>query len=264
MAELYRFHHIISGFSDKPKVLFLHGFMGRIDEWDAQNESFRPDYQCMFLDLPGHGATEVRHKAGYEFIKCAEGIAELIRQKHFSPVSIVGYSLGGRIALYIALSWPDEVNHLVLESASPGIATKEDRLKRSQQDALLAEKLKVEWPEFVENWYRQPLFKGIFESSQFSRMIERKKLNNPEKLACVLNKMGQGAQPPLWNDLKNLQKPVLLLTGANDPKYMFITEKMTKKIPHCTRLVIPDCSHNIHLQNPGRFNAEVRNFLSRD
>jgi len=127
-----------------------------------------------------------------------------------------------------------------------------------------ADQIKRKWPAFVENWYRQPVFKGIVESPYFSQMVERKKLNDPEKLALVLDRMGQGAQPSLWNNLKDLKKLVRLLAGDQDSKYLILTEKMKKEIPQSTRRVIAECSHNIHLQNPGQFNLEVMKFFSSD
>jgi 2-succinyl-6-hydroxy-2,4-cyclohexadiene-1-carboxylate synthase len=261
MPKLYRFHYVILGQTDKPKILFLHGFMGSISDWKGVSDLMSPDYRCLILDLPGHGATQVRKNTGYDFTTCAKGIKELLKEINFYPVNLVGYSLGGRIALYMTVVWPDLINRVVLESASPGILGKKDRLDRVQKDTLLAEQLKREWPDFVNNWYQQPLFKGISKSIHFRKMITNKKHNNPDELALALRGMSQGIQPSLWHRLKDVKTRVLLLTGALDTKYMHITEKMEKKLPYCTRHVFPDCSHNIHIQCPDRYNTELRNFL---
>jgi len=262
MREFIHFNYAVSGSHDKSTVLFLHGFMGEIDDWQAQNKDLSRDYHCLFLDLPGHGATEVSHLSGYDFVICAKNIVNFLKKNHFEPVNIVGYSLGGRLALYMSIYWPNLINRLILESASPGIAGDEDRLLRIHQDALLAEQIRSNWPGFIENWYRQPIFKDIFDSPGFAEMVKRKKLNDPEKLAYVLSGMGQGAQPSLWNHLKRINQPVLLLTGKLDSKYMVISQKMQNEIPNCLRYPVDDCSHNIHLQKPETFNSEVKNFLS--
>jgi len=260
-GKLYQFNYQIIGREDSPKLLFIHGFMGDLVDWKEVVELLRDRYQCLILDLPGHGRTQVFKVRGFQFTECVSGITDLLQHLKFYPAFIVGYSMGGRIALHLTLNSPNLVNAVVLESASPGIKDKVERAERRKHDLQLASQLQLEWPDFLYSWYDQPLFTATRLHRKFFKLLQRRMNNNPQHLALVIEGMGQGAQPSLWNQLADVHTPVHILAGKQDSKYVNLTAKMAKRLPNCSRILVEGCTHNIHFEDPRRFTAELENII---
>ena len=262
---IYRFHGFSGGTSGDPVLLFLHGFMGSSADW-AEVFSLLPSrLRALALDLPGHGRTTVQSSSGkgcFTLSTVAQAIARWHAEQGWPPVILIGYSMGGRLALYLALHHPEMARCVVLESASPGIQDAAERYRRRQRDEQLARELEQDaFPRFLDRWYRQPLFASLRKHPVFPRLLQQRQKNHPALLAQVLREMGAGSQPPLWDKLPLLKKPLLLLVGENDPKFRAISEKMAKVTGRCTIKVIPDCGHNIHRENPGAFVQALREWI---
>lgn len=251
-------------------VLFLHGFMGRGRDWDRIAGALPPGYSALYPDLPGHGETFVPPGAtGYAIEQCAALLLEDLDELGVPQCAVVGYSMGGRVALYLALHHPGRVSRLVLESASPGLPDESVRARRRQHDKTLAYAFEAAardgaqaWRTCLEQWYRQPLFESLHAHPQvLQELIENRVKNDPAALAQSLRGMGAGTQPSLWDALDTLASPTLLLTGALDRKYRQIAEDMCERNPIIVRHEMDGCGHNVHLENPTGYLSVLKGFL---
>ncbi len=267
ILENYQLHYSFSGSSGKPTILFLHGFMGNSHEFDEAIQLLSDKFYCLTVDLPGHGKTQVL--GGDEYYKMANtahALINLLDELKIIKCFLVGYSMGGRLALYLTLHFPQRFPKVVLESASPGLLTEAEQLERVKRDEQIARKLvrsvaKTDFAAFLSNWYNQPIFGSIKNNPQFQRLIETRLQNNPIELAKSLQLMGTGCQPSLWDSLKENTNPLLLLVGESDEKFLTINTKMAKISDCCQLKVISNYGHNIHFENPLAFVENVRFFF---
>ena len=167
MAESYRLHHELLGPDERgdkaagPALLFLHGFMGSGQDWAETVEAF-PDYRCILVDLPGHGLSAGCPPGLYPMPQAALALLAVLDDLGVETCVPVGYSMGGRLALYLALTHPDRCRAVVLESGSPGLASEREREGRREWDESKATELERQGLDaFLEDWYRQPLFHSI-------------------------------------------------------------------------------------------------------
>ncbi|WP_071189083.1 2-succinyl-6-hydroxy-2,4-cyclohexadiene-1-carboxylate synthase [Trichormus sp. NMC-1] len=265
--EKYKFNYSLIDNSQKPLILFLHGFMGNLDEFDEAIKLLGEDFSYLTLDLPGHGKTQVL--GGDEYYKMeqtAPAIINLLDELKISQCFLIGYSMGGRLALYLTLYFPEKFIKVVLESASPGIPTDTERLARIKSDFQIASKLtriinKKDFQTFLNNWYNQPIFGNIKNHSQYPPMLESRLENNPLELVKSLQFMGNGYQPSLWEKLEQNKLPLLLLVGKNDKKFVNINTAMSYRCEFSQLRIINKSAHNIHLENTLDFVKNIRNFL---
>ena len=211
-----------------------------------------PYFCCLTVDLPGHGLTQVlAADAYYQMPATAEALIKLLQQLNIKTCYLVGYSMGGRLALYLTVNFPSYFKQVILESASPGLKTASARTARIEQDLQLAQTLESsDFPTFLTRWYANPLFASIKNQPQYEAMIERRLNNNPLLLAKSLSHMGTGKQPNLWNKLNNLSTSLLLIVGKLDHKFVAINQEIAQLNQQIKLKIIPQCGHNIHLENP--------------
>ncbi|AFZ02076.1 2-succinyl-6-hydroxy-2,4-cyclohexadiene-1-carboxylate synthase [Calothrix sp. PCC 6303] len=266
-CENYQIHYSVIGDINKPIIMFLHGFMGNIYEFDLLISLLKDSFSCLVVDLPGHGKTQVLgNDKYYSMENTAQTIINLLDNLQINKCFLVGYSMGGRLGLYLALKFPHRFPQIVLESASPGLADEKQRLNRQISDHQIARKLiRLTKPEdfltFLINWYQQPIFGNIQQHPQFDNLITTRLSNSPPNLAKSLQIMGTGYQPSLWNQLENNINPILLLVGKNDQKFVEINQMMVAKSDFCRLKLIPHAAHNIHFVKPLDFVQEVKNFF---
>lgn len=260
----YHWHYSIHGNQDQPFILFLHGFLGDGHDFDAVISLLSDQVCCLTVDLPGHGKTKVWGGDEYYTIpQTAQGLIRLLSQLEISPCSLVGYSMGGRLALYLALNFPQSFNRVVLESASPGLKTATEQAQRRDRDAQLAQQLDTgDFSDFLRRWYSQPLFVSLKQHPNFEQMLNRRHHNHPEELAKSLRYMGTGCQPSLWQQLPTNQLPLLLLVGEQDAKFRAINTEMANVCPQAQLKILNDCGHNVHWENPNLFAQQIREFLA--
>jgi 2-succinyl-6-hydroxy-2,4-cyclohexadiene-1-carboxylate synthase len=255
----YRFHYEQYGESHLPKVLFLHGFMGCGKDFASLIHTLLPNVCCLTVDLPGHGQTEVFEPSGYGMDAIAPALLQLLQHLNFVPCHLMGYSMGGRLALYLACKFPQQFLSLFLESASPGLATEAERVLRQQQDEILATELESEhWPTFLARWYAQPLFDTLRHSLQFDEMLQRRLHNHPHLLAQALRGFGTGVQPSLWSEMAALTMPITLVVGDRDLKFVQINKNMAVRQPLAQLKILPNCGHAAHAENPTAFAAALQ------
>jgi 2-succinyl-6-hydroxy-2,4-cyclohexadiene-1-carboxylate synthase len=226
-------------------VVLLHGFSGTRPAWDSVAEELYPGrYLPKALDLPGHGDA-VDAPRPITFAGCISYV--LTR----SPERFVlcGYSLGGRVALHLALAAPERVARLVLVSTTAGIDDLAERAERRLADHRLADELRdMPFEDFIERWRTQPLFAG--EPPEVGKLArEDQHRNRPEALAAVLRGIGSGEMEPLWDRLPELTMPVTVLVGDRDVKFQALGRRMVQSLPTSELLVVSG-GHGLPLENP--------------
>lgn len=241
-------------------VLFLHGFTGTRETWREVCSNLT-DYQCILVDLPGHGKTDRKITSMKD---CCALIVDLLSTLEIKKTHVVGYSMGGRTALSFAMYFPDYVASLILESASPGLKEEAARLERTEKDSQLAARILDNGiEEFVNQWQEIPLFATQKRlSDRIQRKIRDERLSQQkEGLAMSLYTMGTGAQPSWWSHLSQLTNPALLITGEEDKKFVTINKAMQKEIPQAEFIVCPNVGHAVHVENSRKFGKIVDVFL---
>lgn len=217
---------------------------------------------CIAVDLPGHGQTEVKQDCDYQMPNVAEAIIRLLEQLNIKQCILVGYSLGGRIALYLAIHFPQYFQGVVLESASPGLSSQIERDRRIAQDSNLAEQLESsDFADFVEQWYGNSLFTFFVQHPDYLQAIARRLNNDPFKLAKSLRLIGLGTQPSLWQTLAKIQSPLLLIVGQLDRKFVNINQMMTNLCPQASLQIVSKTGHNVHFENPLMFSNLLQAFI---
>ena len=261
--DSYQFHYKIQGQRDRPVILFLHGFLGDCHEFDSVIAQLKDQFCCLSLDLPGHGQTQVKGgDRDYAMPNTAQAIVGLLQALAISTCRLVGYSMGGRLALYLALHFPQYFTQVVLESASPGLKTPEAQAEGDESDWRLAAELETtDLPTFLSRWYRQPLFASFRQHPEFEQICQRRSQNNPRKLAQSLRYLSTGRQPSLWQPLTGNQVPLLLLVGEYDTKFVAINTEMAEQCEVAKLSIVPGCGHNIHTESPQLFSQLLQQFL---
>jgi 2-succinyl-6-hydroxy-2,4-cyclohexadiene-1-carboxylate synthase len=247
-------------------LLLLHGFTGSSASWgeavvDGLASALRTP---VLLDLPGHGRY-AGDRAPWRFT--FEAItADIMRYCAGGPVDLVGYSMGGRLALAFALDHPAQVRRLVLESASPGLETEDARAARRTSDEELARALEGEGLEaFVDRWEALPLFESQAALPATVRETHRARRlrNDPHSLAAALRGLGTGSQPSYWDALSRSSTPTLLLVGEADDHYVGIGRRMRELMGAARLVVVPGAGHTVHLERPEAWVASVVEFLAQ-
>lgn len=239
-------------------LLLLHGFTGNQTDWQPIRHLFS-SIETVALDLPGHGRSTA--PAPYSM---AQAAAEIVAHFNGQQFHLLGYSMGGRLALYIALHYPDSVTSLILESASPGLADDAARRLRRQQDNALADRIERDGiVAFVDFWERLSLWKSQEQLTEETRIALRdsRLQNDPIGLANSLRGMGTGVQPSLWSRLGTLEMPVHLVVGALDQKFVAIAHTMAAVMGDVQVDVVAGAGHTVHVERPLRFFESITLFL---
>ncbi|MDE2750560.1 MAG: 2-succinyl-6-hydroxy-2,4-cyclohexadiene-1-carboxylate synthase [Chloroflexota bacterium] len=244
-------------------LLLLHGFTGDASTWRSVAARLAGDFQFVAIDLIGHGASDApADQASYRMEAVAADLIALLDCLAINDAHLLGYSMGGRLALFTALHYPARFRSLILESASPGLADETDRAQRRRRDNDLADRIEacgLDW--FVDHWEKLPLWAS--QSEDLLRRQRRQRLtNDPTGLANSLRAMGAGAQPNLWRQLPNLTLPTCLIVGERDEKFRRINQAIDAALPKSGLAIIPSAGHNTHLENPKAFRQTLRSFLA--
>lgn len=255
MSKSKELPFITAGSPDKPALLLLHGFLGAKEGWQALMQLFAPTHYCIAIDLPGHGEALFLDQAHYSLKFIAQGILYILDKLHVPRAAILGYSMGGRAALYTAIHNPQRFSSLVLASSSPGLETEGERLTREAEDKILACALdKQTTATFLEEWYQQPLFSSLALKPHLLEQVKQKRMqNHPSFLARAVRGYGLAAQGSLWESLKTFSVPMRVLVGEADLKYRAIAERMVRQNGQIRLTIIPDAGHNIYEENPKAF-----------
>lgn len=246
-------------------MILLHGFTGSSHSWgdpvvDGLASAVGPP---VLVDLPGHGRHAGLVGAWRFTLEAVEAAVDAAAGEE--PADLVGYSMGGRLALAFACRNPHRVRRLVLESASPGLRTQEERQARQAEDEALAARIQAEGVEsFAAYWEGLPLFASQASLPEEARARQRavRLANDPASLAAALRGLGTGVLPSYWGSLGDLRVPVLVLVGELDGKFVEIGGRMASALPDARLVEVPGAGHAVHLERPEAWLAAVTGFLS--
>lgn len=255
--------YTVQGSPGRPPVVWLHGFLGTAADWQPILVRLGEAVRAIAVDAPGHGGSVGLPDEAYTMAGASRRLIDVLDREGVDRAALVGYSMGGRWALYVALHHPDRVRALVLESASPGLASPADRAARRRLDADRARQIQADLPAFLENWYRMPLFASLHRHPERLRqMIAARRQNDPAELARSLAGMGTGAQPSLWERLGGLRVHTLALAGRLDAAYVERARQMAARSARVQVAVVPEAGHIVHAEQPEAFTDQLRSFLS--
>lgn len=234
------------------RLVLVHGFTQTGRSWAPLVPSLSEHFEVMTPDLPGHGRRGDVHVG-------IEEAARLLGEE-CGRGAYVGYSLGGRVALRLAIDRPDLVERLVLVSAGAGIEDDDDRATRREADEALAAALEEEGIDaFLEEWLAQPLFATLPPERAG---LEARRENTPAGLAASLRLAGQGSMEPLWRRLLDVHVPVLVVAGELDEAYCLQAVHLGGWMGEVASLaLIPMAGHACHLEQPERFIKLLLAFL---
>jgi 2-succinyl-6-hydroxy-2,4-cyclohexadiene-1-carboxylate synthase len=223
-------------------VVLLHGFTHTGASWDQVRA--RLSSEAIAPDIRGHGS------AGALEPVTLSAVLDDLAAVAPTRFTLVGYSMGGRIALHVALALGERVERVVLVGASPGIADAGEREARLQADLALADEIEgLSIDEFARRWAQTRLLAGQPASVRAAANADRRR-NTPAGLARALRGLGTGALPSLWGRLGELAMPVELVVGERDEKFLAIAAETAASMVEAEVVVVPGAGHAVHLENP--------------
>ena len=234
------------------RLVLVHGFTQTLRSWDRLAGPLAETFQVVRVDLPGHGGSAA---VDLSFEETAEALGEA-----GGAATYVGYSLGGRLCLRLAVDHPELVQSLVLVGASPGLAGADERAaRRAADEALAADIERIGTAAFLDRWLAQPLFASLRPAADD---LEARLANSPAGLATALRRLGPGVQEPLWDRLGELKMPVLAVTGQEDTKFSRLAEEMAAAIGvNAEAVAVAGAGHAAHLERPVSFHRLLTAFL---
>ena len=248
------------GGTDGPTLVMLHGFTGSASGWGSHLDAFAAaGLRVIALDLHGHGMSDAPADPRRYAMECCQ--QDILAALHELGVRrgealLLGYSMGGRIALYTAFS--GFFRALILESASPGLEDPAEREQRRDSDEALAASIERDGVQaFVERWEKLPLFasQSQLPPTVQAALRQQRLQNRANGLAQSLRGVGTGAQPALHAQLPTLGIPVLLIAGELDTKFTTIALAMARLLPQAQVCIVPEAGHAVHLEQPEKFDA---------
>ena len=246
-------------------IFFLHGFTGSSDDWDPVLPGIDNRFNKITVDLLGHGKSDFPADPSlYSWELQVEQLNKIINHITEQKVILAGYSMGGRLSLCYAYTYPERVSGLVLESTSPGIKDKTQREKRIREDEELAEFISVNSiQDFIEMWMNKEIFATQlrFSESKRKEIKKRKMKNNRVGISNSLYGFSTGKMPDLHSELKNIKSKTLLITGELDSKFTDINKSVVNKFPSAKHEIVKNAGHTVHLEESGKFIRAVNEFL---
>jgi 2-succinyl-6-hydroxy-2,4-cyclohexadiene-1-carboxylate synthase len=233
-------------------LLLLHGFTQTGRGWDEVARHLASErYRPLAPDLRGHGAAASRRPI--DFAACVADVAGLAAGRF----ALAGYSMGGRLALHVALEHPQRVSRLVLVSATAGIEDPGERARRRAADEELAAWMEPRlMTEVADRWGAQPLFAGQGPEVAAAARADRLR-NDPQHLAAALRGIGTGTMQPLWDRLGELDMPVAVLAGERDEKFAALGRRLAGALPRGELTIVPAAGHALALEAPAAVAAAI-------
>lgn len=236
-------------------MVLVHGFAQNARCWSPLDEWWAAERRVVAVDAPGHGGLDERDERADDLWTTADRLALTGGRAVY-----LGYSMGARMCLHLALAHPEVVAGLVLVSGTAGIDDDTERVARRGRDEELADRIVTDGVDaFLETWLNQPLLAGVPAPM---RHIDERRRNHAAGLASSLRLAGTGAMdPPLWERLAEITPPTLVVTGRLDEKFVELGRRLANGIPASTLTVIDDAGHTVHLEQPEAFHRTVDQWL---
>lgn len=246
-------------------LLMLHGFTGSMRAWIPHIPALRNHFQVITLDLVGHGSSDAPlDPARYRTEMCIRDVLAVVDYLQIDSFHLLGYSLGGRVALSVATNHAQRIRSLIIESATPGLTDPIERRERVLSDEALAELIESEGVEaFVDRWEKLNIFitQRLLPKTVQDELRQQRLRNTPRGLINSLRALSTGVMPPVWDKLPRLTMPVLLIAGELDKKYVQLANTMYAQIKGARLAVVPGSGHTVHLERPAEFDSLVLSFL---
>ncbi|EKK7716669.1 2-succinyl-6-hydroxy-2,4-cyclohexadiene-1-carboxylate synthase [Cronobacter dublinensis] len=236
-------HWLPARAASRGAVVWLHGFLGDRREWQTVAADCE-QYDHVFIDLPGHGGSA--HCTASGFAHVSELLTATLNSYNILKYWLVGYSLGGRIAMFHATQGEARgLRGLVVEGGHPGLRDAREREARLMADQRWAQRLRAEpFATVLDDWYRQPVF-ATLTHMQRQALIALRLRNDPAALAAMLDATSTGRQPPLYEPLQALRVPFHYLCGERDAKFRALAATLNVPLH-----LITGAGHNAHRENP--------------
>ncbi|MGD8426976.1 MAG: 2-succinyl-6-hydroxy-2,4-cyclohexadiene-1-carboxylate synthase [Balneolaceae bacterium] len=246
-----------------PWLLMLHGFMGDHRVFDHLIEDLASVCNPITVDLLGFGQSSTPlAPERYEEKRQIRDMLSLINKLKLKHIFLYGYSMGGRLALKIALDKPGLFKGLILESTNCGIPDEALRKERREKDKMRANQIRSNFKTFLSKWEKLELFHSPKPVSLDlkKRYHQIQSSQKPTALSASLLGFGTGIMTPSCNHVQDFEHPVLLLAGSSDKKYQQINKDLANRFPFATFTSVLS-GHRVHLDNPEAFLKEIKNFI---
>ena len=233
-------------------VTLLHGFTQSGRSWRELIGKLPAGYRWIVPDLRGHGETQIWKGASCSMDACTADLVKLWDALEVERTHLVGYSMGGRLALHIATHRPDRVLSVFTIGAHAGLE-EDAREGRRRGDEALAQRIEKDGIEaFVNYWGAQPMFAGIERRGPtYAAEVRSDRLrNHVAGLACSLRGMGAGAMEPLWDRLAHIEFPCTFVAGQLDHGYVASARKLAATVPNSRVEIVPRAGHAVHQERP--------------
>lgn len=242
------------GCSNKPTLIFLHGFLGCSNDWSETIELLKNDFYCVAIDLPGHGkSVTISSPLSDGFNHCHRLIKNIIDELNIEQYILVGYSLGGRIALDYARTQNDQrLRALLLESSHIGLIDDQSKERRFMEDYSWAQSFATESIlDTLSEWYEQEIFSNLSDRKR-ELLINKRAHNYGVPLANMLLATSLGKQPYALPYMKETELPIYYCVGEKDKKFKEISRQLNG-LQHITITEFTHSGHNIHQENVQQF-----------
>jgi len=239
-------------------VVALHGFMGSPDTFRGLVDGMSRPVLARELPVPDPFVDDALSDAHDRVARC---LLDSLETEGVSRFHLLGYSLGGRIAMHMARQAPERVDHVILESAHPGLDDPREREARRNHDAEWAKRIRTGWPDVLDAWYDQGVFASL-PSELRTRLRSEKMARDPEFMARTLESLSLGRQRPLWEDLARSASPILFVSGEMDDRYRGIGERLAAQSGPIRHQTLPGAGHVVHREQPEAYLAALESFLS--
>ncbi|MBY6290596.1 2-succinyl-6-hydroxy-2,4-cyclohexadiene-1-carboxylate synthase [Enterobacter bugandensis] len=242
-----------AGKTGYPWLVFLHGFSGDCREWQAVGKQLG-EYSRLYLDLPGHGESGNIAVTGFDEMSTL--LTRTFLSYNILKYWLVGYSLGGRIAMFHACQQPKGLLGVIVEGGHPGLQVEDERHARWTSDRRWATRFRTEPLEKVfTDWYQQPVFASLTDH-QRKALIALRSQNNGATLAKMLEATSLALQPDLRAAISVCNFPFDYLYGERDQKFAALAAELD-----AVRHAIPNAGHNAHRENPDAVAASLAQIL---
>ncbi|WP_419855079.1 2-succinyl-6-hydroxy-2,4-cyclohexadiene-1-carboxylate synthase [Candidatus Poriferisodalis sp.] len=247
-------------------VIVLHGFTGSAEAMAPLADRL-DGYRCIAVDLVGHGRSPSPvDLAPYGVEAMAASVASLASGVADGPCHVIGYSMGGRVALALASAHPEVCRSLTLISATVGIADVAERALRRRADQALADRIEEHGlTRFVDEWMDLPMWdplRASLSSAAWQASIDQRLRSDPAGLANSLRAAGTGSMTPLWDRLDALDVPTLVMCGELDTKFVEIGHQMNDLLPRSDLAILTGAGHAAHLEAPDDCARAIRGHLA--
>ena len=249
-------------FIDSDPILFLHGFSGSSNCWtDIRKEISAP---TLALDVPGHNKSYFLNlDEEYTYKDFRSELFLILNHINVKKVHLLGYSMGGRLAISFTQKYPELVKSLILESSSLGLVSHDEKEAQIEKDDKLLQLINTSMDEFVSHWSKNPLFinQESRNKDDFNKLNENRLKHSKDQLSKSLLSLSKANMPAFIEAFSTFDCPVYLINGKEDTKYIKINRDMMKVNKRAKQFIINNSSHNVHIENKNDFILTVNNIL---